>query len=524
MYRKKYKDNSEFRNTKLKTAFLRYKTDAEFRNSLKVNNRVRYQTDALYRDLKKFRSRAVYNEHANKESLLRQAKEKYQNDTAHRENIKRKEVKKYKTDSAHRSKCKVKSVQKYKSNEKHREAVKKRSIDKNALDVTHKEKVKKAGLLKYHTNEILREKLLCARSAQYKNDELFRSKLKDSSKQSYHTNSNVKRKKKENMKQRRLCKKIKLENEEVVNLFKRIAIRGPDYVCCCCHRLLFENQVQGCDRNTYARNEKSANVANVCIKDTFLHHCTARCVENCTKSSLWICFTCHRKILSGDIPPESAENNMQIEPVPQELLCLNSLEQHLISLNIPFMKVMALPKGGQKNIHGPVVCVPSDLKKTTMLPLRNDDNNLLRVKLKRKLSYKGYYEYQFINSHHFINALEYLKQNNKWYDAISINRNVDSFNCNEDTTQNETIETEISDDDQQHIAVDSCLQPVDAAQEVLDHYFDDVFNIAPAEGNNPVRMLQEEGNEAKTFPCHFPSGRFSFDEQRDKRLTISLFQ
>lgn len=148
---------------------------------------------------------------------------------------------------------------------------------------------------------------------------------------------------------------------------------------------------------------------------------------------------------------------------------------------------------------------------------------MLRVKLKRKLSYKGYYEYQFINPHHLISALEYLKQNNKWYDGISINRNVDSFNSNEDTTQNETIETEISYDDQQHIAVDSCLQPVDVAQEVLDHFFDDVFNIAPAEGNNPVRMLQEAGNEAKTFPCHFPSGRFSFDEQRDKRETLARY-
>lgn len=175
MYRKKYKDNPEFRNTKLEKAFVRYKSDAEFRNSLKVNNRVRYQTDALYRDLKKLKGRDVYNEHANKESLLRQAKEKYQNDTAHRENIKRNGVKKYKTDSAHRSKCKEKSVQKYKTNEKHREAVKKRSIDKNALDATHKEKVKKAGLLKYHTNEVL-----CARSAQYENDENYRSKVKES--------------------------------------------------------------------------------------------------------------------------------------------------------------------------------------------------------------------------------------------------------------------------------------------------------------------------------------------------------
>lgn len=411
--------------------------------------------------MKKLKGRVMYKENANKERLLRQAKQKYGNDTAYRENIKRKEVEKYKTNSVHRSNCKKKSVKRYKTdevhrnsvkkgsvqkyrmdevhrnnvktksmlkykiNEKHREAVKKRSIDKNARDDTHKKKVKKAGLLKYHINEMFREQILSTRSALYKNDELFRSKIKDSSKQSYHTSPNVKRKKKENVKQRRLCKKRKLENEEeVVNLFKRNTIRGPDYVCCCCHRLLFENQVQVCDKNNYARNETAANVANVCIKDTFLHHCTSLCVENCTKSSLWICFTCHRKILRGDIPPESVENNMQIEPVPQELLCLNSLEQHLISLHIPFMKVMALPKGGQKNIHGPVVCVPSDLKKTTMLPLRNENNNLLRVKLKRKLSYKGYYEYQFINPTHLINALEYLKQNNKWYDGISINRDV----------------------------------------------------------------------------------------------------
>lgn len=36
-------------------------------------------------------------------------------------------------------------------------------------------------------------------------------------------------------------------------------------------------------------------------------------------------------------------------------------------------------------------------------------------------------------------------------------------------------------------------------------------------------MLQEPGNEAKTFPWHFPSGRFSFDEPRDKRLTLARY-
>lgn len=56
------------------------------------------------------------------------------------------------------------------------------------------------------------------------------------------------------------------------------------------------------------------------------------------------------------------------------------------------MKVMALPRGGQRNIHGPVVCVPSNFKKVTSLPLDNDENLFLHAKLKRKLAYKGYFD------------------------------------------------------------------------------------------------------------------------------------
>ena len=80
------------------------------------------------------------------------------------------------------------------------------------------------------------------------------------------------------------------------------------------------------------------------------------------------------------------------------------------------MKVMALPHGGQKNIHGPVVCVPSDLKKVTSLPMKPGEDFVLRVKLKRKLNYKGYSEYQFVDPKHICEALKFLKLNNKWYE------------------------------------------------------------------------------------------------------------
>nr|XP_034317094.1 uncharacterized protein LOC117686352 [Crassostrea gigas] len=228
-----------------------------------------------------------------------------------------------------------------------------------------------------------------------------------------------------------------------------------------------------------------------------------------------------RKILSGNIPAESAANKMALEDIPKEFEELNSLEKHLIAIHIPFMKIMALPHGGQQNIHGPVVCVPSDLKKVTSLPMKPEEDLLLRVKLKRKLNYKGYIEYQFVNPKHVFEALQYLKRNNQWYEDVAI-----------DTSWNGTVESclttaeteeQLLNDEHQQLATDSCLQPVDIGQVVLDHYFDDIYDIAPGEGNNPIRMLQEPGNEAKTFPYLFPTGKFSWNDKREIRITLSRY-
>lgn len=110
------------------------------------------------------------------------------------------------------------------------------------------------------------------------------------------------------------------------------------------------------------------------------------CSENCSRSYLWICFTCHRKMIAGNIPPEAATNNMHIKPVPKELSC--------------------------------------------------------------------------------------LKQNNKWYEGITINNDIDALENNE-YTRKLKVEIEAPDEDNdepQQISVDTCLQPVDVAQKVIDHF------------------------------------------------------
>lgn len=71
--------------------------------------------------------------------------------------------------------------------------------------------------------------------------------------------------KKEKVQNHRIAKQTKLgTNEDFVRAFKEKAKLGIDYSCCCCDRLLFQNQVQRCERNLYAKNEKAKDVAAIC--------------------------------------------------------------------------------------------------------------------------------------------------------------------------------------------------------------------------------------------------------------------
>ena len=74
-----------------------------------------------------------------------------------------------------------------------------------------------------------------------------------------------------------------------------------------------------------------------------------------------------------------------------ESLHLSKLESALIAQRVPFMQVLALPRGRQRAIHGAVVNVLSNVSLTvTALPLTPGQAGLIPLKLKRRLCYKGY--------------------------------------------------------------------------------------------------------------------------------------
>jgi len=350
-----------------------YNSNQDFKEEKRINVNKRYHDDETY-----------------KRKLLTSSTEKYKQNEQFQQKVKKISTDKYKSNFLHQQAVKEYSIQKYATNTAHKEAVKNYSVDKYSNNSAHKEAVKKFSVDKYNENEIHKSKVIDYNKEKYKNDISFVNsiKMRNAVKR---CEAEIKRK----------------EFDCVIKQFKEKISTGPDYVCSVCHRCCFKMQVKNCNKNKYFQISVHAGyIAEKCITLNYLHKCNRKCNKDCVykntpAESLWICHTCDRKISEGKMPAESVANNLALDPIPDELSCLNSLEEHLIAKHIPFMKMLALPKGGQNGIHGPVTCVPSNVTDVVnVLPRSENDDLMIRIKLKRKLTYKGHYEYKFAHTDH----------------------------------------------------------------------------------------------------------------------------
>ena len=202
--------------------------------------------------------------------------------------------------------------------------------------------------------------------------------------------------------------------DNAIATFYSKAKMGPDYVCTICHRLMYKQTVVPCNKSKYTK------ASNDLLEQVF-------CADYSYTSSdgrQWLCRTCDSSLLRGKMPVQAKANNLQLDPIPEELSTLNALELRLISLRVPFMKMVALPCGKQRSIQGPAVNVPSKLDSLcNVLPRLPTESELIALKLKRKLKYKGHYMYDYVSPEKHINALRWLKANNHLYANVEINLN-----------------------------------------------------------------------------------------------------
>ncbi|XP_062409039.1 uncharacterized protein LOC134100005 [Sardina pilchardus] len=455
---------------------------------------------------------------------------------------------KYKRNKTFQTHVRDYSKAKYKRNKTFQTSVRDYSKAKYKTNKKFQTFVRDYSKAKYKTNRPFQNLVRHYSHIKYKKNIVFQNKIKKHNKRRYQENENIRVNKITKRRENYLWQKKQGDIDVAIDRFRQEVSRGPEYTCSVCHRILFRKQVVECKRQNYeSKRAEVAALANRCITLQYLHVCDVECAQKChlsdsPSSKLWICHTCHRKILGGKLPEESVTNNMHLDDIPAELKCLNSLEQHLIARHIPFMKLLCLPRGRQRACHGPCVSVPvNNANVTNILPRNECDDKMIRVKLKRKLTYKGHYEYMYVHTDRVRNALRYLMANNKWYGDVTMNDEwVNSLNGTDQHEENTKQETpDNSDDenvpeeqaeedvtyikDQNGLLSDTSLQPVDLGSEIIDQNFQDILNVAPGEGNSPVRLLSDKTNEAKCFPVLYPSGGPTFHDERESKITLSRY-
>ena len=155
---------------------------------------------------------------------------------------------------------------------------------------------------------------------------------------------------KETNKERMLCKRSKCVSvEQAISAFHSEIKAGPDFVCTCCHRMMYKKTVIQCNKAKYTKASPDL------LKNVF----SANLSHISNDGKEWICKTCDRALAKGSMPLQAKANGLQLPEVPPELSGLNALELRLISLRVPFMKMVALPSGKQRSIHGPAVNLQS---------------------------------------------------------------------------------------------------------------------------------------------------------------------
>ena len=212
--------------------------------------------------------------------------------------------------------------------------------------------------------------------------------------------------------------------EKCIADFQAKVKQGPEFVCTCCHRMMCKQTVVPYNRTKYIK------ASNELLEQSF----SAEHNYISSDGKQWVCKTCDAALKRGSMPLQAKANRLQLCPIPSQLSGLNMLELRLISLRVPFMKMVALPSGKQRCIHGPAVNVPSKVDTIcTVLPRLPSETELIPLKLKRKLAYRGHYMYDYISPEKVLTALRWLKQNNPLYANIDINNDwLDQAMANDD--------------------------------------------------------------------------------------------
>ena len=206
--------------------------------------------------------------------------------------------------------------------------------------------------------------------------------------------------------------KLKSQSDEKKALirFQRETRYGPIFICSCCYTRQFENNSIKLSK---AKKKIEQDIYDKCIPEgqeiPIVIWLNGVKTDDC-----YVCKTCFNRLKKGKMPPECWQNNMQVDPQPEELK-LTELEASLISRNIQFQKIYQLPTSRYTALKDKIINVPvpegSALNTINSLPRTPNEAGLIGVEVKRKMVYKNpHLNGGLINLQKIYRAIDYLKQ------------------------------------------------------------------------------------------------------------------
>uniref|UniRef100_A0A8C1ZIB2 ATP-dependent DNA helicase n=1 Tax=Cyprinus carpio TaxID=7962 RepID=A0A8C1ZIB2_CYPCA len=561
--REKYATNLQFQKKKMEGIKKKYDQDPFARFKKLEYMAKRYKTDVLFQKKKKDYMVRKYKT----DDLFQKKMKDYMDRRYHTDDLCQKKMKdymarRYHTDGLFQKKKKDYRVMRYHTDDLFQKKMKDYMVRRYHTDDRCQKKMKDYVVRRSHTDDLFKKKMKGYMARRYASDSEFRSHhilrctlqkkqkcLTDEGFQILHKMRcalRIKRKYRPYLRSSQDTPNSNATNQPVSNSIMQKAIsafrcqilHGPTYICTVCHRTLFPNQVKMCNRTRYVKN---VHITASCLTGKYVHACDSACSVSCAvpeeRRQEWICHTCDSHLKRGSMPSIAAANRLELPPIPAELLELNVLERQLIAKIVPFAKIVALPKGQQRSVYGAVVCVPSEVEKTVnCLPRPNSESQLLQVKLKRHIKFRGYQHFHTVNMHNVLAALAKLKAMHSEYRDICIS-DATTFEFLPDDELDDTEEKQevgVSEQDDQNVSteekdelrpgltLDTCMQPLDIGQDLLS-YGEGIFSIAPAQGKKPVGFFKVPKLEAMAFPVQFPTGQNTVDEARQVALSPSMY-
>ena len=220
--------------------------------------------------------------------------------------------------------------------------------------------------------------------------------------------------------------------------FQKAVLRGPEYTCSSCHRMLYRKSVTSVTdklrEKIKAASEAKINKANeqktkvhpeikskLKKKISFEINAFKAWNYHLIKSVddlVFLCSTCKNSLQKGNMPSMAVANGLQLRH--QDRPRLTELENQLIAFNINFQKMVLLPKSRMSAGKGRMISIPlgpSDIMNTAQqLPRLPSEAGVVPIKLKRKKEYKTHEKHEQIRPEQIFLALRYLRHaNNPYY-------------------------------------------------------------------------------------------------------------